>query len=130
MNLIVCLDERLGMMFNGRRQSSDRLQIENMRELIGDSELSVSPYTAKLLADKGIKLNVLAEPHTADGYCFIEDTPLPDASVVERLIIYRWGRRYPSDKRFTLDLGGFTLVESCAFFGKSHENIVREIYVR
>ena len=33
MKLIVCLDDKNGMMFNKRRQSRDRVLIENVLEL-------------------------------------------------------------------------------------------------
>ena len=128
MKLIVCLDERLGMMFNKRRQSSDCVQIADMRELLSGEPLAVSPYTAEFLCDTGIELRVSDTPWQLGGYCFIENTDLPPLNEVEGLVIYRWGRRYPSDKRFTLDIGGFRLVESYEFSGKSHDKITREIY--
>lgn len=130
MKLIVCLDERLGMMFNKRRQSSDRGQIADMKELLSGEPLAVSPYTAELLSDKGIELLVSDSPRKYGGYCFIEDTDLPPVCEIEKLIIYRWGRRYPSDKRFTLDIRDLRLVDSFEFSGTSHDNITREIYER
>lgn len=130
MNLIVCLDERLGMMFNKRRQSSDRGQAADMKALLSGEPLAVSPYSAKLLSDSGIELLVSEAPEKHSGYVFIEDTELPDIAEVERLIIYHWGRRYPSDKRFTLDMGAFKLIESFEFSGTSHDKITREIYTR
>ncbi len=130
MNLIVCLDERLGMMFNKRRQSSDRGQVADMKELLFGEPLSVSPYTAKLLLESGIELSVSETPEKQSGYVFIEDTELPNIDKVQKLIIYRWGRRYPSDKRFTLDINEFRLVESREFCGTSHDKITREIYTR
>ena len=130
MNLIVCLDERLGMMFNKRRQSSDRGQVADMRALLCGEVLAVSPYTAKLLSETGIELFVTEEPEKYGGYAFIEDTELPSATEVDKLIIYHWGRRYPSDKRFTLDMGDFKLLESTEFSGTSHDKITREIYKR
>ena len=130
MNLIVCLDTRLGMMFNKRRQCSDRVQAEDMRKLLSGEPLSVSAYTERLLCDSGIKLSVSDNPARTSGYCFIEDTALPAIEDVEKLIIYNWGERYPSDKRFTLDISAFRLIESCEFCGSSHEKITREIYVK
>ena len=130
MNLIVCLDERFGMMFNKRRQSSDRGQVADMRELLSGKTLAVSPYTAKLLSGTDINILVTEVPEKESGYAFIEDTELPSIDKVEKLIIYRWGRRYPSDKTFTLDMGAFKLIESFEFSGTSHDKITREIYLR
>ena len=37
MNLIVCLDDKNGMAFNGRRQSRDRLLTEDLLQTVGES---------------------------------------------------------------------------------------------
>ena len=39
MKLIVCLDDNKGMMFNNRRQSRDRVLIENVLELCKGEKL-------------------------------------------------------------------------------------------
>ena len=128
MKLIVCVDERGGMMFNKRRQSSDGVQISDMKVLLSGQPLSVSPYSAKLLFECGIELEVSDTPQSSDGYAFIENTDLPSADAVDTLIIYHWGRHYPSDKRFNLDMTDFKLCERYEFAGTAHSKIVREIY--
>ena len=129
MKLIVCLDDRGGMTFMKRRQSRDRVQIEDMAKLIFGSTLAVSPYTEPLLLDSGINYTVCENPAIAKSdYCFIENTPLPDIAEIDGVVIYRWGRHYPSDVKFTADLGAFSLDSVYEFRGSSHEKITREIY--
>ena len=130
MKVIVCVDERLGMIFNKRRQSSDGAQIADMRELICGGTLSVSPYSAKLLANSGIKLDVTDSPHKCSDCCFIENTEMPPEDKIDTLVIYNWCRHYPADKRLTVDTSAFRLVEKCEFEGMAHSKITREIYVK
>ena len=47
MTLILCVDDRGGLMFNRRRQSQDRLVRQDMLRLCGGRPLAVSPYTAR-----------------------------------------------------------------------------------
>ena len=128
MKLIVCVDERSGMIFNKRRQSSDGAQIEDMKRLISGEPLAVSPYSAKLLSDSGIELLVTDNPSVHNGYCFIENTELPDSDKIDTVVVYNWCRHYPADRRFELDLSIFKLSESTEFVGTAHGKIKREIY--
>ena len=47
MILIVCVDDNMGMAFNHRRQSQDRLLRRRLLERVGASKLWMSPYTAR-----------------------------------------------------------------------------------
>ena len=82
MKLIVCLDERKGMMFNNRRQSRDRVLIDNMIEMIGDDKLYIAPYSESLFENKEIKLKVKKNPLKAadEGWCFIGTDTTPAIS--------------------------------------------------
>lgn len=79
MTLILCVDDRGGLSFNGRRQSQD-------------------PETALERAD--------------------------------RLVLYRWGRRYPADRRLDLPPKGWRLEGRTEFPGRSHDMITKEIYIK
>ncbi len=59
MKLIVCLDDKNGMMFNNRRQSRDKILIENMLELCKDKKLYTSEYSSKLFPENSIQLKSL-----------------------------------------------------------------------
>lgn len=64
-----------------------------------------------------------------NDFCFIEDGPFSLDDVSE-IIIYRWNRHYPSDRKFDIDLNksGFILYHSEDFVGSSHEKITEEKY--
>lgn len=131
MKLIVCLDERKGMMFNNRRQSRDRVLIDNMIDMIGDDKLYVAPYSESLFEDKDIKLKVKKNPLKAadDSWCFIENLPVAEyKDEIEELVIYHWNRHYPGDFFFDMELSGYSLVSSEEFAGSSHEKITKEIW--
>ena len=132
MNLIVCLDDKNGMMFNKRRQSQDRLLRERVLALV-PSKLYMSAYSAKQFGEN-------KKIRTCEGFpCDLEENDFyfaEDAEIslenVKQIIIYRWNRHYPADKRFTFDLLalGFTKISAEDFIGNSHPKITEEIYKR
>ncbi len=132
MTLILCLDDQNGMMFNHRRQSRDRVLIAEMLAHVGDGRLFVSPYSAPLFPADAKNVTVAEEPCAiaAEGdFAFVEDTdPAAHWSRVSELIIYRWNRLYPSDKKFCGDMTAFHLTETSEFVGSSHDKITKEIW--
>lgn len=136
MKLIICIDDRGGMMFNKRRVSRDRLLVANLAELVGDAALYAEPYSAEIFAEAELNLICSAQPmSSADegDYAFVETfSPAPMLARVRELIIYKWNRRYPYDVSmgFTPEAEGFRLKESSEFPGSSHDKITREIYTR
>ena len=136
MIIIVCTDERGGMAFNNRRQSRDRILLDDIRALIGGRKLLCAPFSDKMLTDADI-------PHTASenfldtaqrgDLCFVEDRGiLPYLERTERIIIYNWNRHYPSDIKLDVspEISGFKKTESLDFQGSSHEKITREIFAK
>ena len=131
MKLIVCLDERKGMMFNNRRQSRDRVLIDNMIDMIGDDKLYIAPYSESLFENKEIKLKVKKNPIKAadENWCFIENLPVAEyKDEIETVVIYHWNRHYPGDFFFDLELDSYTLESSEELVGSSHEKITKEIW--
>ncbi len=133
MILMVCIDDRGGMMFNHRRQSRDRVLCARMLDIAKDSRLHVTPYTQKIF-DPAAPLCVGDAPwHNAalGEYYFAEDGEIPMADV-EGVYLYRWNRAYPGDRFFDCDLAalGFVLAKSEDFAGSSHDQITEEIYVK
>lgn len=133
MHIIVCLDDRDGMLFNKRRQSSDRMVCADMLEQAGQQLLRVSPYSAKLFSEYPDRILIAEDPLAecpSNGICFLENTPLdPYLSSVTKLTVYRWNRAYPGDRQFPVQ--AFTqwqLVARREFAGSSHENITQEVY--
>ena len=136
MKLIVCLDERRGMAFNHRRQSRDRLLIEDLLQTVGAERLWIAPYSALLFEEKGKELSVSDEPLKQAGageWCLIENQAcLPYLEKIEEITVYWWNRHYPSDIYFDIDLPkeGFVLRRREEFAGSSHEKITKEVFRR
>ncbi len=132
MHLIVCLDENGGMTFNNRRQSKDKMLIEDVMTLTQNHRLFVSEYTYKLFENKDVIVdNDLLKNAKEDDFCFVEKEDVFEAiDKINDVVIYNWNRSYPSDKKFpkTAVLNKKTLVETTDFTGTSHEKITREIY--
>lgn len=135
MHIIVCVDDRMGMLFNNRRQSRDRVVREDMLLLIGEQKLWVSPYTARQFADVQQNQLLVAEDFLEQAgkgeYCFVEDVDVtPYIHCVEQIIVYHWKRAYPADTYFTVDLSEFQLKEYCNLTGSSHPDMIKEIYTK
>ena len=132
MKLLGCVDDQGGVMFNRRRVSSDRRVVADIMDVVGDSQLFISEYSAKLFS---VAENISAlkdfSAVGADDYVFLEDTLLPDSwAGISEVVVYHWNRLYPSDLRFPVDelrsLG--KLMSVLDFKGNSHEKITREVY--
>ena len=128
MKLIVCLDDNNGMMFNKRRQSRDKILIEDVLELCKGEKLYTNEYSAKLFSEISVEV-IENTAEIEDGYCFAENF-LVDEENVEEIIVYKWNRLYPADTYFNINLENWTLAEVVDFEGSSHEKITRERYVR
>ena len=123
MTLILCVDDRGGLLFNRRRQSQDRLVRQDMLRLCGEQPLSVSPYTARQFSPED-HLKVTQEPGEEDIF-FLEDLPpRPFLERAEKLVLY------PGDVHIVLPPQGWRLEEQVEFPGYSHETITREVYSR
>ena len=131
MNLIVCLDDKNGYSFASRRQTKDRVQLSDMLAFVGENNLFLTDYSSALFSELPTNVKVTNTPQNSastDDFCFIENIAVEDKNI-DKIIIYRWNRSYPSDKKFPLELlGGKTLVSSYDFKGYSHEKITREVY--
>ncbi len=128
MKLIVCLDDSNGMMFNNRRQSRDRVLVENVLELCKGEKLYITKFSAKLFPEYSVEI-VDNPAEVGDGYCFAEDFTVNE-EVVDEIIVYKWNRIYPADTYFNIQLENWSLMETVDFEGSSHEKITREIYRR
>ena len=128
MKLIVCVDDKNGMMFNNRRQSRDKILIENMLEFCKGEQLCIDEYSAVLFPENSVVVCENFE-NVENGYIFVEDT-LPNEEKIQEIIIYKWNRVYPADTYFNISLESWTLTETIDFEGSSHEKITRERYVR
>lgn len=132
---IVCVDDNNGMTFNHRRQSKDRVVSEQILRLADEKRLWMNTYSRKLFTDSGssrimVDDDYLEKAETGD-YCFVEDKDISGyAARIEKLILFRWNRKYPADTFFPLDLSQWRLEESEDFGGFSHEKITKEVYTK
>ena len=134
---IVCLDDRNGMEFHHRRQSRDSRLREWVLGMAKGRRLWMSPYSARQFAEEEresicVSDGFLEEAGEGD-YAFVESCPLaPYEGKVEKLVVFRWNRLYPSDRYFDLNLAGgqWHRTETKDFSGTSHERITMEVYVR
>ena len=137
MNIIICLDDNNGMMFNKRRQSQDRILRADLKEFIKDKDLYMNNYSYKLYKDidnGNIKVSEnFLEQCTENDFCLVEDKLLNNyINKINNIIIYKWNRIYPSDLYFDINLtsNSWELLETKGFEGSSHEKITKKIYRR
>ena len=132
MIVFVCLDDGGGMLFNHRRQSQDRAVLQDILQTCKDNRLWMDEYTAKLFPKEKGNIHVTADFMDCVGvgeYCFVENQRLaPFAERIEKLIIYRWNRKYPGDFFLDLPLSDWRLLDREEFTGNSHDTITKEIY--
>lgn len=131
MNIIICLDDKNGILFNHRRQSRDQAVCHRVLELTKDSALWMNGYSAKLFpADKVRVDEDFLQVASSGEYCFVESAEfLEYGEKIERVIVYRWNKVYPSNVK--IDSAFFSdkqLVERTDFVGNSHEKITQEVY--
>ena len=134
MKVIVCLDDKGGMLFGNRRQSRDRVLNADVVQMSTGVRLCIDPYSKLLFEDSGA--DILCESDfldlaTENDCCFVENRALvPYIDKIDEVVVYHWNRRYPSDVFFDLDLSkeGFKIVSTEEFAGYSHDKITKEIF--
>ena len=77
MHIILCVDDRLGMLFNGRRLSRDSALVEDAVKLCKGSKLWVNEYSDGLFSRYGYSVQIcdpdFPENAGTDDFCFMED---------------------------------------------------------
>ena len=135
MYLIVCVDEKKGMLFNNRRQSQDKTLIEHILNKTKQSKLWINSFSESLFTDIGMKHVIVddkfIEKINEDEYCFVENIePNMFENKIDKIILYNWNRQYPADKYFNIPLDKWTVESENQLSGNSHEVITEQIYVR
>ncbi len=132
---VICIDDAYGMQFNGRRQSRDRVLLEDLMQMVGaDQKLWIAPCSASLFKNYEDRICVDENFLTAaesGAYCFVEDRGIEaHLANLEGIVLYRWNRDYPADLRldFRPDAQGWNLCAVTEFVGSSHEKITKEEY--
>lgn len=131
MTVLLCADDRGGLTFLGRRLSMDRRVRGDILAQAGGRPLWMDDYSRRQFTEAGdlrVSRDILAQAGPED-LCFLERQPVqPYLDRADRLIVYRWNRRYPADRRLDLPPEGWRLVSQQDFPGHSHETITKEIY--
>lgn len=144
MKVIVCVDEKNGMLFNKRRQSQDRVLRADLQKITAGERLWMNAYSARQFQEKTAGGNAdqpvpgeimiaedFLEKAGEDDFCFVEDQMLaPWQTKIQEVILYHWNRSYPADFYLDLDLSRWSMTDAEEFQGYSHEKITREHYVR
>ena len=133
--LMVCVDDRYGMLFNRRRQSSDRKVTERICALCDSKKLWINSYSAALFPNCGeicIADDFLDRASGGDC-CFVENIDVaPYMDRISKIVLFRWNKKYPADLYFPAEQLNelWRLERSQDFSGTSHDKITMEVYCR
>ena len=135
MRVMVFLDDKNGMLFNKRRQSRDQAVFEEIQMLCQGKVLWMNEYSFSVYGKmEGVEIrcrqDFLQKAGTGE-YALVETDDLEEISKnIEEILIFRWNRLYPSDKKLELDLSGWQYTVEKEFSGNSHKKITLEKYVQ
>lgn len=130
MIVIACVDQNNGMMFNHRRQSQDRNVRKDILEMVGHKKLWMNEYSFWQFKEEKGNFSVSDDFLECAGegeYCFVEDCIISEEKT-EKLILYRWDKKYPQDFTLNISQKHWILKKAVEFVGYSHEKIVKEEY--
>lgn len=133
MILIICADERGGLLFNNRRLSRDSALCDHILSDCQNKILWMNGYSASIFPSNApnirISENFLEEAGKGE-FCFAENTDIHKAlACAEAVVIYRFHRSYPSDTKLKEELlSGRKLISKVDFAGNSHSIISQEVY--
>ena len=131
MNVIVCVDNSLGMLFNNRRQSRDSVVINKILEISEGDRLLICEFSRSLFSDGCncvVDNDFLLNAENGD-FCFVENRHLlPYEDKIEKLFIFKWNRDYPGDFFVDITLDRWKLLSASEFEGNSHKSITLEVY--
>ena len=136
MKIIACIDDHCGMSFNKRRQSRDRVVIDQICKFVKGYVLWISPASMGLFKERDITIkqnSTYLDLAADDDFCFVEfdliDNVLPK---VDSVYLFQWNTEYPADLLFPMSkiLQEFKLMEKHDFIGYSHPIITLEVFKR
>ena len=130
MNIIACIDDNKGQLFNGRRQSRDVQVINKIYEITEGQNLFINSFSEKLFEEKAIVNADFLECAGEGDFCFIENVSASEyIEKINKVYLFKWNRKYPSDFTFDLELeNNFHLVSVEEFQGNSHELVTLEVW--
>lgn len=135
--LIVCVDDAMGVSFRGKRQSFDAVLQQRILQICRGRRLWMKAYTFSLffdMATDGIFVSDDCLEKAGPGeYCFLESSDFKGyEDRIEGIILCRWNRRYPFDKKLCIpgSKDDWSVSVLCEFRGKSHDKITVELWKR
>lgn len=130
MNIIICLDNNNGMMFNNRRQSMDRLLRMDILSMVNGNRLLMNSYSKGQFSELSFggsgfeksfktvskdKISISDNVYVCEDFldkalendfAFVENTGISDyEGTISEIFVYRWNRVYPSDMHIDIELG-------------------------
>lgn len=135
MIVIVCVDQRNGLAFNGRRQSRDRMVAADILKESAGRRLWMTPSSRRLFLPEAGDLPGAGLPGPGrSGRAVLcgGAAPAPWMDRIEGMILYRWDRVYPADLHLDVvpSLPVWHLVSAGELPGFSHKKIEKEVYLR
>lgn len=136
MILYTAVDDHMGLTFNHRRQSQDRLLRSRLLEETKGGRLWMNHYTAEQF-DTPLAGNIIVDEEFLNkaekrDFCFVENLLVAKyKNHINKIILFKWNRTYPADTYFDISLekDGWKLKSVLEFKGNSHEKITREEWV-
>ncbi len=133
MNVILCLDDNKGLLFNNRRQSRDESVLEDIFNDLNGEKLTVTSFTEKLFSDYAERTVVDENPFEKDEniHVFAENLSLQQyMAIIDKITVYNWNRVYPCDFYCDIDFSQFALLQESEFAGNSHEKITKQVFIK
>lgn len=136
MIVIICIDEKNGLMFNNRRQSQDRNLRNILLREIGKRKLWMNEYSFKQFNETGQSSQICVcedflQKAKKNEFCFVENSDItPFLFYIEGIILFKWNRNYPADVYFKTDISAWDFIKSLDFIGSSHDKITMEVYLK
>ena len=130
---IVCVDDCFGMAFNKRRCSSDAVVSADILNRAEGTKLWMDTYSAKLFEEANSVIvddDAFAKAGAGDYVLSERVDPAKYQDRIEKILIYFWNRRYPSDTKLTLPSEQWNRTIIAEFAGHSHEKITLEEWTR
>lgn len=131
MNVIICLDDNNGMLFNNKRQSRDKALLSDIFCDLKDEMLFITEFSEKLMAEYSDRIIICESVSKLENgkWFFCENVDLTAfADKIEKLVVYKWNRVYPADFNCSLDFSLFNLESESDFEGNSHSVITKQIF--
>lgn len=135
MYAIICVDNKLGMSFGGRRQSMDSVLRHKVIKYVGINELWMRAYTAKQFEKDPVPTLRVDENYLQkagrDSYCFVELDQIEDIyAKIQGILLFRWNRTYPANLFLKIpgNIRDWKIKVLEEFQGSSHERITMELW--